>query len=95
MAKDFITKEENYSQWYNDLVLKGELPAAGEGKVFGAILSSSIDHGVTPPSALATLNSASTGAPLNASVASGILSINKFHGGNQKVKGKVDGFTEL
>lgn len=63
------------------LVLKGELPAAGEGKVFGAILSSSIDHGVTPPSALATLNSASTGAPLNAAVASGILSINKFHGG--------------
>jgi prolyl-tRNA synthetase len=25
MAKDFITKEENYSQWYNDLVLKADL----------------------------------------------------------------------
>jgi prolyl-tRNA synthetase len=25
MAKDFITKEENYSQWYNDLVIKADL----------------------------------------------------------------------
>ena len=25
MAKDFITKEENYSQWYNDLVQKADL----------------------------------------------------------------------
>ncbi|MBK7173370.1 MAG: proline--tRNA ligase [Bacteroidales bacterium] len=25
MAKDFISREENYSQWYNDLVLKADL----------------------------------------------------------------------
>lgn len=25
MAKDFITREENYSQWYNDLVIKADL----------------------------------------------------------------------
>jgi len=25
MAKDFITKEENYSQWYNDLIQKADL----------------------------------------------------------------------
>jgi prolyl-tRNA synthetase len=25
MAKDFITREENYSQWYNELVIKAEL----------------------------------------------------------------------
>lgn len=25
MAKDFITKEENYSQWYNDLIIKADL----------------------------------------------------------------------
>ncbi len=63
------------------LILKGELPGAGESRIFGAILTSSLDHGVTPPSVLATLNSTSTGAPLNAAVASGILSINRFHGG--------------
>jgi prolyl-tRNA synthetase len=25
MAKDFVTREENYSQWYNDLVIRAEL----------------------------------------------------------------------
>jgi len=25
MAKDFPTREENYSQWYNDLVIKADL----------------------------------------------------------------------
>ncbi len=25
MAKDFTTREENYSQWYNELVIKAEL----------------------------------------------------------------------
>ena len=63
------------------LALRGELPTPEVGKLMDAILVSSIDHGVTPPSALAAINSASTGAPLNAAVASGILAINKFHGG--------------
>lgn len=63
------------------LILKGDLPSVGEGKVFQSVIVSSIDHGATPPSALATLNSTSTGAPLNAAVASGLLAINSFHGG--------------
>ncbi|MBR6422278.1 citryl-CoA lyase [bacterium] len=63
------------------LILKGELPTKEEGRVFQAVLVSSVDHGVTPPSALATLNATSTGAPLNAAVASGLLAINAFHGG--------------
>ena len=63
------------------LILKGDLPSVGEGKVFQSAIVSSIDHGATPPSALATLNSTSTGAPLNAAVASGLLAINNFHGG--------------
>ena len=63
------------------LALRGELPTPEVGKLIDAILVSSIDHGVTPPSALAAINSASTGAPLNAAVASGILAINKYHGG--------------
>ena len=63
------------------LALRGELPTPEVGKLMDALLVASIDHGVTPPSALAAINSASTGAPINAAVASGILAINKFHGG--------------
>src|SRR2546430_11804122 len=46
-----------------------------------AILVSSIDHGATPPSPLAARTVASTGASLSASVAAGIMSINRHHGG--------------
>jgi citrate synthase len=46
-----------------------------------AILVSSIDHGATPPSALAARTLASTGATLSTSVAAGIMSINRHHGG--------------
>jgi len=63
------------------LALTGELPSANVGKLMDAMLVSSIDHGATPPSALAARTAASTGAPLNAAIAAGILSINKYHGG--------------
>ena len=63
------------------LLLRGELPDPKVGKLIEAILVSSVDHGVTPPSALGTLNATSTGAPINAAIASGILAINKHHGG--------------
>ncbi len=63
------------------LMLKGELPTENEGKMLDIMLVSCIDHGVTPPSALAALTSASTGAPYNGALAAGILSINEHHGG--------------
>lgn len=63
------------------LLLTGELPDENQGKLMDAILVSSIDHGVTPPSCLAARTAASTGAPLNAALAAGILTINDFHGG--------------
>ena len=63
------------------LILKGELPDEATGKLMDAILVSSIDHGATPPSALAARTVASTGASLSQSVAAGIMSINRFHGG--------------
>jgi citrate synthase len=63
------------------LVLKGELPDESTGKIIDAILVSSIDHGPSPPSTHAAMTIASTGAPLNAAVASGILAISRFHGG--------------
>jgi citrate synthase len=63
------------------LALKGELPSPEVGRLMDAMLVSSIDHGATPPSALATHTVASTGATLNASIAAGVLSINRYHGG--------------
>jgi len=62
------------------LALKGELPPPNVARLLDAMLVSSIDHGATPPSALAARTAASTGAPLNAAVATGILSINRYHG---------------
>ena len=59
----------------------GKLPSPEVGRVLDAIFVASIDHGATPPSALAARTSASTGAPFNAAVAAGLLSINKYHGG--------------
>ncbi len=63
------------------LLFKGEMPSENIGKMIETILVSSVDHGTTPPSVLSALTVASTGAPLNAAVAAGILSISKFHGG--------------
>jgi succinyl-CoA synthetase alpha subunit len=63
------------------LILTGELPSAAVARLMDAILVSSIDHGATPPSALAARTVASTGATLSASVAAGVMSINRHHGG--------------
>src|SRR2546427_2766260 len=63
------------------LILTGELPSDAIGRLMDAILVASIDHGATPPSALAARTVASTGASLSASVAAGIMSINRHHGG--------------
>lgn len=63
------------------LILTGKLPDEHVGKLLDAILVSSIDHGATPPSCLAARTVASTGASLSQSVAAGIMSINRHHGG--------------
>jgi citrate synthase len=63
------------------LALKGELPSPQVGQLMDAMLVSSIDHGATPPSVLASRTAASTGAALSASIAAGVLSINRYHGG--------------
>ncbi len=62
------------------LLFHSRLPTVAEEQLYNAMLLASIDHGVTPPSAQAARLSASTGAPLNAALAAGILSINKYHG---------------
>ena len=63
------------------LALMGDLPNDNVSKMMDAILVSSIDHGASPPSALAARMAASTGASLNGAVAAGLLSINRYHGG--------------
>src|SRR5713101_7147575 len=63
------------------LILTGELPTPPVARLMDAILVASMDHGATPPSALAARTVASTGASLSASVAAGIMSINRHHGG--------------
>jgi len=63
------------------LILTGKLPDERVGRLMDAILVSSIDHGATPPSCLAARTVASTGASLSQSVAAGIMSINRHHGG--------------
>jgi citrate synthase len=63
------------------LMLKGELPTAQVGRLMDAIMVSSVDHGATPPSALAARTVASGGAPLTTAIAGGIMTINRHHGG--------------
>jgi succinyl-CoA synthetase alpha subunit len=63
------------------LILTGTKPDDHVGRLMDAILVSSIDHGATPPSCLAARTVASTGATLSASVAAGIMAINRHHGG--------------
>jgi len=64
------------------LLLRGELPSRDIGRLFGAVLVASIDHGVTPPSTIAARHVASTGASLRNSVAAGILGFGSYHGGD-------------
>jgi citrate synthase len=64
------------------LLLLGELPTPAIGRLMEAVLVSSIDHGPTPPSTLASRNVATTGAPIRASVAAGVLGFGQYHGGD-------------
>lgn len=64
------------------LLLVGELPTRAIGKLMEALLVSTIDHGPAPPSAVAARSVATTGAPLRASVAAGVLAFGRYHGGD-------------
>lgn len=64
------------------LLLMGEVASPAIGSLMEAMLVSFIDHGATPPSTLAARNTATTGAPLRACVAAGVLGFGKYHGGD-------------
>jgi len=62
-------------------LLAGREPDAKEEALFDAMLTTVIDHGMGTASALATRFIQSTGNPLNAAVAGGILALGEYHGG--------------
>ena len=78
------------------LLLMGECPTPGIGRLMEAMLVSFIDHGATPPSTLAARNTATTGAPLRACVAAGVLGFGRYHGGDiESCMGFLDAGLEL
>ena len=63
------------------LTFKGELPTGNEGRLLEMIFVSSTDHSVLAPSVDATRFVASSGTPLQAAVAAGVMAIGEHHGG--------------
>lgn len=63
------------------LLIKGRLPDEHEAVMVDALITSSVDHGVTPPSTHAARLVASAGVPLPSAVAAGVLAIGDVHGG--------------
>lgn len=63
------------------LLLKSRLPDAKEAQMIDAVITSSIDHGVTPPTTHAARLVASAGVPLPSAVAAGMLAVGDVHGG--------------
>lgn len=63
------------------LELKGELPTEKEKAMLDSILISTIDNGMGPPSTTNARNSASSGNPMQAAVAAGVLGVGEYHGG--------------
>lgn len=75
-----LIKETNFTQTIF-LTLKGEMPTKQEERMLNAILVSSIDHGIAPPSVVATRTVLSGGNSLNTAVGAGVLTLGDAHGG--------------
>ena len=63
------------------LLFSGELPTGNEGRMIEAILIAGCDHSLAAPSANTVRFVSSSGVPLQASVAAGLISLGDFHGG--------------
>jgi len=63
------------------LLLSGRKPDEKESRLFSALMTSVIDHGMGTASSMSSRFVASTGNDLNASVAAGVLALGKYHGG--------------
>ncbi len=63
------------------LLLTNRFPNLTESKIFSAILTSIIDHGMGTASSLTTRFVMSTGNSLNSAISAGILALGEYHGG--------------
>ncbi|WNK00540.1 citryl-CoA lyase [Thalassospiraceae bacterium LMO-JJ14] len=63
------------------LLLKGELPSAGEEKLFGYALTAGVDHGPQAPSIAIARMAATCGVGLNNAMASALNVLGDVHGG--------------
>jgi citrate synthase len=63
------------------LLLSGDLPKANEGRMMEALLVSCAEHSLMAPSVDAARFVASSGVPLQAGVAAGMLALGDMHGG--------------
>ncbi len=79
-----VLKKKNEGEKFSDLIcraLTGEPVHKEKTKMLEAMITASIDHGVTPPSAQATLIAASVRAAYEVAVAQGVGAITDVHGG--------------
>ena len=63
------------------LMLRGELPTAGESQLLEAALVASVDHGPQAPSIAISRMAVSCGLPLNGAMASALNTLDDVHGG--------------
>jgi citrate synthase len=63
------------------LLLSGELPEGNEGRMVEACLVAACEHSVVAPSVDAARFVASSGVPLQAAVAAGVIGLGDHHGG--------------
>lgn len=63
------------------LLLRGDLPAPAEARLFEAALVASVDHGPQAPSIAAARMAATCGVGLNTAVATGVGLLGDVHGG--------------
>ena len=63
------------------LLLRGELPPAGEGQLLEAMLVVMAEHSINAPSTHTARTVANCGSPLQTAVAAGISAIGEHHGG--------------
>ncbi|HEY4493692.1 MAG TPA: citrate/2-methylcitrate synthase [Candidatus Paceibacterota bacterium] len=62
-------------------MLSGRAPDQNDSELFNAILVAAMDNGIEAPSAFVPRIVASTGNPMNTSLAAGVLAIGDYHGG--------------
>lgn len=63
------------------LLWRGELPSRSQSRMMDALLTICLEHSLNAPSVDATRFVASSGVPLQAAVAAGVVAVGEWHGG--------------